>query len=512
MGIVCGFSIPHDGKMKSRDRRLGRRRGTLIALVLALALPSVVSVSSGQATSLAPLAEPSVVGVWGAPFEVGVIAVHSVLLPNGRVLMVSRPRPGKPTKARVWNPSTGSSVDVTPADASRDLYCAGHSLLDSGLAFYAGGNRLMGSRDGLANTDTFDPASQDWDTGPLMSQARWYPTNAVLPNGRVLILGGWISPGNWSNTINEYNPVTNSMTQRPASATMKVGLYPRMHLLANGKLFHSSVTTNKLGSTSRTFDPATNSWSAGDTLNFGARADGISVQLPGLDKILVFGGSLKNTSKATNTVETIDTSATNPQWSYSTPMNKARKEGNSVVLPDGTVLAVGGAAGPGQYENPVLQAEAFDPEDESWTPLASQVASRMHHSTALLLPDGRVLSAGGDRGAYQTKAEIFSPPYLFEGPRPQITTAPAAVSYGQTFDLTSESAADIASISLIKPGSVTHSTSFDQRFLDLEYTRDSQTLHVGAPASAAQAPPGDYMMFIVNSAGVPSVASWVHVG
>lgn len=511
MGIVCGFSIPHDGKMKSRDRRLWRRRGTLIALVLALALPSVVSVGSGQAASVAPLAEPSVVGVWGSPFEVGVIAVHSVLLPNGRVLMVSRPRPGKPTKARVWDPSTSSSVDVTPANASRDLYCAGHSLLDSGLAFYAGGNRLMNLKDGVANTDTFDPASQDWDAGPLMSQARWYPTNAVLPNGRVLILGGWISEGNWSNTINEYNPVTNSMTQRPASATMKVGQYPRMHLLANGKLFHSSVTTNKLGSISRTFDPANNSWSVGDSLNFGARADGISVQLPDLDKILVFGGSLKNTSKATNTAETIDTSAPNPQWNYTTPMNKARKEGNSVVLPDGTVLAVGGAAGPGQYENPVLQAEVFDPVNETWTPLASQVASRMHHSTALLLPDGRVLSAGGDRGPYQTKAEIFSPPYLFKGPRPQIATAPGAVNYGQTFDLTSASAADIASISLIKPGSVTHSTSFDQRFLDLEYTRVGQTLHVSAPANAAHAPPGDYMMFIVNSAGVPSVASWVHV-
>ncbi|MGH2702953.1 MAG: galactose oxidase-like domain-containing protein, partial [Actinomycetota bacterium] len=446
------------------------------------------------------------------PFDVGVIAVHSVLLPDGRVLMVSRPRAGKPTKARVWNPSTGTSIDVTPADASRDLYCAGHSLLDSGLAFYAGGNRLLNEKDGVADTDIFDPLTQDWDAGPLMSQARWYPTNVVIPNGKVLIFGGWISAGNWSNTVNEYNPGTNSMIQRPASATLKVGLYPRMHVLTNGKLFHSSVTTNKLGSLSRTFNPPTNTWSAGDSLNFGARADGISVQLPDLDEILVFGGSLKNNTPATSTAEVIDTSDANPQWRYTSPMNEARKEGNSVVLPDGTVLVIGGAAGPGSYENPVLQAEVFDPEDETWTPLASQQAARTHHSTALLLPDGRVLSAGGDRGDFQTKAEIFSPPYLFKGPRPLITTAPGAVDYGETFDLTSPSAADIASVSLIKPGSVTHSTSFDQRFLDLEYTRVGQALQVSAPPSAAHAPPGDYMLFIVNSAGVPSVAKWIHVG
>ena len=498
--------------MKSKDRCLGRRRAMLIAFVLVLALPSVVSVGPGHASLVGPLAEPSTVGSWSAPFEVGVIAVHSVLLPNGRVLMVSRPRSGKPTKARVWNPATGTSVDVTPADASRDLYCAGHSLLDSGLAFYAGGNRFLNEKDGIANTDTFDPLTQDWDSGPLMSQARWYPTNVALPNGKVLILGGWISQGNWSNTVDEYNPQTNAITQRSASATKKVGLYPRMHLLTNGKLFHSSVTTKKLGSTSRTFDPSTNSWSVGDSLNFGARADGISVQLPGLDKILVFGGSLTNTSQATNTAEIIDTSEANPQWKYTSSMNKARKQSNSVVLPDGTILALGGAAGPGSYENPVLQAELFDPQNETWTPMASQQAPRTYHSTALLLPDGRVLSAGGDRGTFQTKAEIFSPPYLFGGPRPQITTAPGNVNYGQTFDLTSPSAEDIASISLIKPGSVTHSTSFDQRFLDLEYTRSGQTLHVKAPTSAAHAPPGDYMMFVVNSAGVPSVASWVHIG
>jgi hypothetical protein len=417
-----------------------------------------------------------------------------------------------PTRARVWNPTTGTSIEVTPSNAARDLYCAGHSILDSGLAFYAGGNRIIGKKDGVADTDTFNPKTQNWAAGPLMGQARWYPTNVVLPNGKVLIFGGWIKPGKWSNTVDQYDPKTNTIASRPASATLQVGLYPRMHLLANGKLFHSSVTTDKLGSTSRTFNPSTNTWNTGDSLNFGARADGISVQLPGLDKILAFGGSLQEKANATSTAEIIDTSRANPQWEYTTPMNKVRKEGNSVVLPDGTVLAVGGAAGPGAYSNPVKQAEVFDPENETWTPLASQKAPRTHHSTALLLPDGRVLSAGGDRGTYQTKAEIFSPPYLFKGPRPQITSAPTTVNYGQAFNLTSPSATDVSSISLIKPGSVTHSTSFDQRFLNLEFTRTGETLQVTAPTGAAHAPPGDYMMFVVNSAGVPSVASWLHVG
>jgi hypothetical protein len=457
------------------------------------------------------VAGPSVTGAWGVPFEVGVIAVHAVLLPDGRVLMVSRPRPGIHTKARVWNPATGTSIDVTPANASRDLYCSGHSLLDSGLAFYAGGNGDL-QKEGVNNSDLFNPKTQNWAAGPLLGQARWYPTNVMLPNGKVLMFGGWRQPKQWSNTVEQYDPDTNTITARPASATLKVGLYPRMHLLPDGKLFHSSVTTDKLGSTSRTFNPSTNTWSVGDNFNFGVRADGISVQLPGLDKILAFGGSLQNKENATRTAEIIDTSEANPQWKYTTPMNTARKEGNSVVLPDGTVLAVGGAWGPAAYGNPVRQAEVFDPESETWTPLASQQAPRMHHSTALLLPDGRVLSAGGDRGNFQTKAEIFSPPYLFRGARPQIETSPVAVNYDQIFDVTSPSAADIDSISLIKPGSVTHSTSFDQRFLDLDFTQTGQTLSVSAPAAATHAPPGDYMMFIVNSAGVPSVASWIHVG
>lgn len=494
------------------SERFRGRRLSLIALVIALSVQPFVGQTSLTSKAEAQVSDPSATGTWSTPFEVGVIAVHAVLLPNGKVLMVSRPRPGVPTRARVWNPGTGTSIDVTPSDAARDLYCAGHSLLDSGLAFYAGGNRILGKKDGVADTDTFNPQTQNWADGPLMGQARWYPTNVGLPNGKVLIFGGWINQGNWSNTVDQYDPDTNTITARPATATLKVGLYPRMHLLADGKLFHSSVTTNKLGSTSRTFNPSTNTWSTGDDLNFGARADGISVQLPGLDKVLAFGGSLQNKANATNTAEIIDTSQANPQWEYTTPMNKARKEGNSVVLPDGTVLAVGGAAGPGAYSNPVLQAEVFDPNNGTWTALASQKAARTHHSSALLLPDGRVLSAGGDRGNFQTKAEIFSPPYLFKGPRPQITSAPTTVGYGRAFDLKSPAAGDVASISLIKPGSVTHSTSFDQRFLDLDFTQSGETLQVAAPAGAALAPPGDYMLFVVNSAGVPSVASWIHVG
>jgi hypothetical protein len=191
-------------------------------------------------------------------------------------------------------------------------------------------------------------------------------------------------------------------------------------------------------------------------------------------------------------------------------MNFGRRWGNAVMLADGTVLAVGGGA-EATYVGPVFASELFDPVSETWTTMASQTASRMYHSTAILLPDGRVLSAGQTDGSLQTTAEIYSPPYLFHGARPTISSVPDSVEYGAGFQISTPNAADIARVALVRPGSVTHSMAFDQRYVDLQYTKGSGVLDATAPANSNVAPPGWYMLFVLNSAGVPSVASWVHV-
>jgi hypothetical protein len=160
----------------------------------------------------------------------------------------------------------------------------------------------------------------------------------------------------------------------------------------------------------------------------------------------------------------------------------------------------------------VLTAELWSPTTETWRTLSRASIPRLYHSTALLLPDGRVLTAGsGNDGpaVNQTQAEIFSPPYLFKGSRPILTSAPATAQYGSKFTVQTADAATITSVSLIRPGAVTHAFDEDQRFLNLTFTAGSDSLIIDAPASANLAPPGYYMLFLLNNAGVPSIAAFV---
>jgi hypothetical protein len=215
---------------------------------------------------------------------------------------------------------------------------------------------------------------------------------------------------------------------------------------------------------------------------------------------------------ATNTVEILDLSASTPSWQYTAPMSFARGWANSVLLADGTVLVVGGGTS-GSYNGPISTPELYDPVAATWTQMAAQAAPRMYHSTAVLLPDGRVLSAGQSKGSLARTGEIFSPPYLFAGPRPTITSAPASVGYNQQqFTITTPDFASIGRVALVKAGSATHSNNFDQRYVDLSFVSDGVSgLTATSPPDGNHAPPGWYMLFILSS-GVPSVASWVQVG
>ena len=208
--------------------------------------------------------------------------------------------------------------------------------------------------------------------------------------------------------------------------------------------------------------------------------------------------------------------AATPAWRETAPMAHGRSYHNLTLLPDGTVLASGGGSRSDGVDiaNAVKPAEIWNPDTETWTTVASLTNGRLYHSTALLLPDGRVLMAGGGAlpgsiAVDQKNAEIYSPPYLFKGARPTITAAPATMQYGATFDVTTPDAAQIAHVSLIRSPSVTHAIDMNQRFQFLNFTQASGKVTVTAPANANLAPPGDYMLFIVDTNGVPSVAKFV---
>lgn len=195
---------------------------------------------------------------------------------------------------------------------------------------------------------------------------------------------------------------------------------------------------------------------------------------------------------------------------------------NLTLLPDGTVLVTGGGRTTGATDpaTAVFEAELWSPITEDWTTLAKMQVPRRYHSTALLLPDGRVLVAGGGRnngvGAPNNSndhfnAEIFSPPYLFKGTRPSITSAPSTLQYNTNFSVVTPDASRIAMVSLMRLGSVTHAFNMDQRFLKLTFQQVSGGLTIQAPANANLAPPGYYMLFLIDGSGVPSVAAMVQL-
>ena len=192
-----------------------------------------------------------------------------------------------------------------------------------------------------------------------------------------------------------------------------------------------------------------------------------------------------------------------------------RRQFNLTLLADGSVLATGGnstGAGLIDMNGGVYNAERWDPATGQWTTLAAQAVTRQYHSTALLLPDGRVLSSGGgicgtcDQVGYLAKnAEIFTPPYLFKkdgsgqlAPRPEIADAPGTVSHGTAFQITTPNAASIRKVGLIRLGSQTHSVEMEQRYVPLSFTAGAGALTATVPANVNAAVPGVYMLFVVD--------------
>ena len=311
-----------------------------------------------------------------------------------------------------------------------------------------------------------------------------------------------------------FNPKTNTWTDL-TGARLTSPLYPFMFVLSDGRVVDAGPDK-----VTRILDPATSTWSTVGTSPF----DGHSAVMYRPNKIMKsgawsdpdFNGAL--TYDTTGRTAVIDMSAGTPAWRETAPMAFHRGYHNLTLLPDGTVLASGGGSKSDGRDiaNSVLPAEIWNPDTETWTTVDSLQNGRLYHSTALLLPDGRVLMAGGGQlpgsmAVDQRNAEIYSPPYLFKGTRPTISSAPSSASYGSGFDVTTPNAAQIAKVSLIRSPSVTHAFDQNQRFQFLSFTAGAGKVTVQAPANANLAPPGDYMLFLVDTNGVPSVGSFVRV-
>ncbi|HEY9845098.1 MAG TPA: galactose oxidase-like domain-containing protein, partial [Candidatus Caenarcaniphilales bacterium] len=258
--------------------------------------------------------------------------------------------------------------------------------------------------------------------------------------------------------------------------------------------------------------------------NYGNRYYGSAVMYDE-GKVLLVGGSNTKYGPPTKTAEVIDLyKGSPPRWIPVGSMANARRHHNLTLLADGKVLATGGTSSD-SFNNTsgrILAAEMWDPATANWSTMASMQVTRTYHSTAVLLPDGRVLMAGGglpagngDPNDPQTKqgnynAEIYSPPYLFKGGRPTISSAPGSVGYGQQFFVGTPNAASISQVNWIRLSSTTHQFNANQRLNRLSFTKTSTGLNITTPADRNLAPPGHYMLFILNN-GVPSVAKIIQI-
>ena len=456
-------------------------------------------------------AQADVQGQWGAVTSWPILPIHVTLMPTGKVLAYGHDSTVNTTLATVWDPTTNSFQTTSFSNA--DLFCAGHGLLADGRVFVAGGHN-MADYMGLTNATVFDPTTLAWSSAAAMSFARWYPTVTALPDGRVLVTSGAINCQGCNATVPEiYDPTTNSWTQL-TNATLSLPIYPHMFVLPDGRVLNTG--SYELPVAAQALNLSTQTWTTIDpaVLDAGSAV----MYLPG--KILKTGTSANSASPYKNSAATayiLDMTQGSPAWRTTNSMGFARTYHNLTSLPDGNVLVTGGegTTNPFDQSTAVYAAEMWSPNTETFTTMASMQTARVYHSTALLLPDGRVLVGGsgeyGTGSIDQLNAEIYSPPYLFKGARPTITSAPSSLTYGAQFTAQTPDAANISSVSLIRLGSVTHAFNQNQRYVPLTFTPSAGSLSVQSPANANIAPPGYYMLFVVNTSGVPSVATFVQM-
>lgn len=493
-----------------------RPRHRTLLTVLAL-LSASVSVPRAFA------AGPSTSGQWSTVYAWPCVAIHLHVLPDGHVLSfadddnpnytISGARLAGSTKTFVVDVPNGAApgtVTMIP-NTRTNMFCSGHTFLYDGRLLVIGGHL---GRDGWGepHTDLFDFRNPSWAANDDMWEGRWYPSGCQLPNGDILAISGTLDTLATSAAIPEvWSPTLQNGWRQLTNATRVLAYYPQTFLAPNGKIFIAGPDRN----TDYLDTQGLGAWTfVGNHVQNFQRSYGAAVQY-GDGKYLQVGGG----DPPSSTCEIIDLNAPSPAWTMTGSMQFSRRHHNATILPDGTVTVTGGTSGAG-FNNDVgavLAAEIWNPSTGAWTKMASEVSHRIYHSTAALLPDGRVLVTGGGRpkatngGTDHYDAEIFSPPYLFKGTRPTITSVPALVENGANLAITTPDAASIAKVTLIGLTTTTHAFNMGQHYQSLPFTAGSGVLNATLPASSVTLPPGYYMCFVVNTTGIPSIAKMVQV-
>ncbi len=477
------------------------------------------------------------VGRWSAPFIIPVVGVTAVMLNTGNVMYWSydpvdyhNPANSNHGVGYIWNPTTRLGYNIPPPE---NLFCAAQTILDDGRVYVAGGLLSYPDANAPAGTTgwkgsltnyTFNPNAEIWARQPDMQRGRWYPTVTQLADNRVIIASGIDEKGSnaLNNVIELFTPDPNIDgigTVKPVSTLNASGTYPAQFLMPSGQLMQSGPNAASIFQVA----PQTWNWTGlprmlSDHYNL---ANGISFTdasvTPARQLIMMAGGAANNVTIANN--EWMDGMNPLAGWHTFPQWLQARHNSNTVILPDGSMLTVGGNSGSYGYENALLETELYSKTATDttgiWQTVAPHSIQAAYHSSALLLPDATVLLSQDDMDSsaaaqFQHKAQVYSPPYLFKGAQPQIVSSPINLTYGQSFIIGTDRDGMTAA-TLVAPGAVTHGNDMHQRAIKLPIQTRFNGLTAQVPTSSALVPPGYYMLFVLDAAGIPSVAKFVHI-
>lgn len=479
-------------------------------------------------------AEAKTQGWWGDMGAWPLNAIHITGLGDGRFLSYGTDASGTQGGQfiyDVWTPSLGLGANshLTLVNTTgTDIFCSGQTLLPNGDVLLAGGDNRQASvvggyngyNKGVADANIFSPKTNALVPTAKMNKPRWYATQTTLASGRILVTGGFDSFGNGVAEPELYTPgVGWKLLPGAANVDAFHRNYPRVFVAPTtgvgdqvyviptdtNRIYRLNVDSNNgqgsiVDTTARL--PANHSWKHPSAMI-----------APGKVLLHLEDGS-------TVTMQIPRTANALPVMAEAGRLSQVRNWSNFVTLPTGDVLAVGGSMGENDLTGVAYHAEIWSRASRVWRTVASEMRPRLYHSTALLMPDGRVLSTGGGAPGpvVNLNAQIYSPPYLYntEGngdlaPRPSVAFAQGQVPYGgAVFTVQTPQAAEINRVSLTRLGSATHSYGYDSRFQFLAInSRTASTLSIKGPTDATEMPPGKYLLTLINGKGVPSVSQIV---
>jgi hypothetical protein len=480
----------------------------------------------------------------------GIRSVHAVLLHNGKVLIISGSgnsqnnfkAKGARLTSWLYDPVTGKHKTIrTPID----MFCAGHVQLADGRVLVMSGTKdypldgVPDSWEGSEKSYIFDPRDNKYHATNDLNDGHWYPSATVLGNGDVFSVGGFSAER--VNNQGAFSRVTErfSAKQQKWLAQGQIrqsgfnwSTYPSLVLMQDGRLFYtgSSVYGHPTGLAPANgpvmgpgvYDDDNNTKApeftpVGGLRNPLARDQSASLLLPPAQdqKIMIMGGldfgaNGGQGGHAHAQTDIIDLKKKDPKYTPGPNLPKAKTYVSAVILPDGRVMETGGSYN--NRQDPVIESSIYNPKSNKFTSVVPDPVGRTYHNSALLLPDGRVLASGSNPGneTYDTRISIYSPAYLFKGPRPVIGKVKKGWAYGsqQVFKVDQR----VAKATLIRPAAVTHSSDPNQRSVNLPIlAQKNGAIKVKLNANENLTPPGWYMLFVSTASGIPSVATWVHV-